>query len=108
MSKNLQAPVPVDNWKGVYDATYERPTCLTFMNTETGNEDCLYINVYTPNESPATSVSDYAVLVWIYGGAWIGGSSNTSLYSPDFIIDQDVVLVTFNYRLGPLGKLLEL
>lgn len=64
------------------------------------DEDCLYLNVFTPS----TSEGEKPVMAFIHGGAFIGGSSSTYLYSPDFFMDQDVVLVTFNYRLGPLGE----
>lgn len=44
-------------------------------------------------------------MVWIHGGAWIEGSGNgeTDIYGPGYILDRDVVFVTLNYRLGPLG-----
>ncbi|XP_015586106.1 cholinesterase 1 isoform X2 [Cephus cinctus] len=72
----------------------------------TGSEDCLYLNVYTPK----TYFYDLnrnlkPVMIWIYGGSFKSGYSNSSLYGPDFIIEQGIVLVTFNYRLGPLGFL---
>lgn len=44
-------------------------------------------------------------MVWIHGGAFTFGSGNAFLYGPDFLIAEDVVLVTINYRLGPLGFL---
>lgn len=44
-------------------------------------------------------------MVWIYGGSFLRGSNNASLYGPDFFMEQDVVLVTFNYRLGALGTM---
>ncbi|XP_078043271.1 LOW QUALITY PROTEIN: acetylcholinesterase-like [Augochlora pura] len=44
-------------------------------------------------------------MVWIYGGAYSAGYSNTSLYGPDFFLEEDVVFVSFNYRLGALGFL---
>lgn len=46
-----------------------------------------------------------AVMVWIHGGAYIFGDSLQSTYGPDFILGEDVILVTFNYRLGALGKI---
>jgi carboxylesterase type B len=47
-----------------------------------------------------------AVLVFIHGGAYYGGSGSTEMYGPEYFMDQDVVLVTFNYRLAMLGKVL--
>lgn len=46
-----------------------------------------------------------AVLFFIHGGGYTEGSSNDIFYGPDFIIEKDTILVTFNYRLGPLGFL---
>ncbi|KAK4885074.1 hypothetical protein RN001_001345 [Aquatica leii] len=45
------------------------------------------------------------VMIWIHGGAFVCGSSKTELCGPDFLITQNIVLVTFNYRLGLLGFL---
>lgn len=43
------------------------------------------------------------VMVWLYGGGYMSGHCNSSLYGPDFFMEEDVVLVTFNYRLSVLG-----
>lgn len=42
-------------------------------------------------------------MVWIHGGGFAMGSSEVAMYSPNFLLDRDIVLVTINYRLGPLG-----
>lgn len=44
-------------------------------------------------------------MVWIHGGAFYLGSGDAFFYGPDYIIQKDVILVTLNYRLGPLGML---
>lgn len=44
-------------------------------------------------------------MLWIYGGAFLYGSSATDLYGPEYLLTEDIVLVTFNYRVGPLGFL---
>lgn len=44
-------------------------------------------------------------MFWIHGGGFTFGSGNAFLYGPDYLIAEDVVLVTINYRLGPLGFL---
>jgi poly(3-hydroxybutyrate) depolymerase len=50
-------------------------------------------------------LSEYkAVMVWLHGGAFSFGSGNTEIYGPDYLMEGDVVLVTVNYRLGPLGN----
>lgn len=43
-------------------------------------------------------------MVFIHGGGYIAGSSAQLMYGPDLMMQKDVVLVTFNYRLGALGK----
>lgn len=44
-------------------------------------------------------------MVWLHGGGYSFGSGNTFLYGPDYLVAEEVVLVTLNYRLGPLGFL---
>jgi carboxylesterase type B len=41
-------------------------------------------------------------MVYIHGGGWLAGEGSN--FQPNYLLDKDVVLVTFNYRLGPLGK----
>jgi cholinesterase len=43
------------------------------------------------------------VMVFIHGGAFMRGSSSTDMYGPDYLLKKDIVLVTFNYRIGALG-----
>lgn len=42
-------------------------------------------------------------MVWIHGGAFVLGDGTPLLYGPDRYLDYDVIIVTINYRLGPLG-----
>ena len=58
------------------------------------------MNVHTPNVNAAASLP---VMIFIHGGAYMYGSG--SLYEASHIMDKDVVVVTLNYRLGPLGKI---
>lgn len=44
-------------------------------------------------------------MVWIHGGGFVSGSSKSELYGPEFLLPEDVVIVTINYRLGVLGFL---
>lgn len=71
-------------------------------NLPTGSEDCLYLNVYSPNIVPSTP---YPVMVFIHGGGFVSGSGNDDAYGPQFLVRKDVVVVTFNYRLEILGFL---
>nr|CAD7202428.1 unnamed protein product [Timema douglasi] len=100
----FKAPQPADPWEGVRDATKEGAEApqIDFMNKKyTGNEDCLFINVYTLQWPPK---SLKPVLFSIHGGAFILGSGNTNMCGPDYLVEEDIIVVTFNYRLGALGK----
>ena len=46
------------------------------------------------------------VIVFFHGGAFMFGSAHK--YGPKYLLDRDVILVTVNYRLGPLGKLFQI
>ena len=63
------------------------------------DEDCLFLNVYAPEEP-----GEYPVMVWLHGGAFIYGSGGAT-YDPARLVEQGVVVVTLNYRLGALGFL---
>nr|XP_022918844.1 venom carboxylesterase-6-like [Onthophagus taurus] len=91
--------------KGNYSATYQRNICIQsstapIESSTKGNEDCLYLNVYSPNLT-----SKLAVLVWIHGGGFYYGDGNYESRAPDNFIDQNLVVVTLNYRLGVFGFL---
>lgn len=103
-------------WGGVWDATYYRPACPQHMwyiretvpNLQKRNvsEDCLYLNIFAPNntnEPPSNSPNLYPVMVFIHGGGYTLGSSHQ--YPGVFLAERNVVVVTINYRLGPLGFL---
>lgn len=66
-----------------------------------GEEDCLYLNVFRPADD-----GTYPVLVWIHGGGLSVGSSSEPYYAaPHRLVDQGIVVITLNYRLGLLGFL---
>ena len=69
-----------------------------------GNEDCLYLNVWTNSLQPD---QDRPVMLWIHGGYLIYGSGNITSYmpTPELTSSTDAVYVSFNYRLGPMGFL---
>lgn len=96
-------PEEPEAWSGIRDALKEGSDCsqthLT-LRVPVGSEDCLYLNVYTPQLE-----GGLPVMVWIHGGAFMIGSGSTESHGPDYLIEQDVVLVTVNYRLGVLGFL---
>lgn len=66
-----------------------------------GSEDCLYLNVYGPKQA-ATAAAKKPVMVWVHGGSNTHGSAN--IYNGSRLVaDNDVVVVTINYRLGAFG-----
>ena len=78
----------------------------------TGSEDCLFLNIGAPIPSSSSSSSSSSsgnllpVLVWIHGGSYVWGSSNS--YDPDSIVaisNRSVIVVTINYRLSIFGFL---
>jgi para-nitrobenzyl esterase len=69
---------------------------------EPQSEDCLYLNVWTPGLDDAHR----PVLFWIHGGGFTGGSGSSPVYKGSRLSSRgNVVVVTTNYRLGPLGFL---
>ncbi|KAL1513312.1 hypothetical protein ABEB36_002734 [Hypothenemus hampei] len=97
----FSSPVKNSNWNGYWDATNDPSPCVQgFGDNVRGSEDCLYINVYAPENA-----HNLSVMVWIHGGAFTGGDSSYDSYAPDFLLDENVVFVSFNYRLGVLGFL---
>ncbi|XP_044750331.1 uncharacterized protein LOC123310753 [Coccinella septempunctata] len=102
----FKAPQPVDKWDGIRDATKEGPVCIQknylFANPGVeGVEDCLYLNVYVPRVSDKSKL--LPVMVSIHWGGYFAGRGNKDFFGPEKIMDKDVVLVTFNYRLGVMG-----
>lgn len=89
-----------------YDATFPGNCCLQPLNvyasTLPQSEDCLNLNVFLPKQKFSEKLP---VMVWIHGGAFIFGSGGDALYTQsDFADNQNVVLVTINYRLGVFGQ----
>ncbi|CAG0924247.1 unnamed protein product, partial [Notodromas monacha] len=102
----FEPPQPVPYWWGVRLATNFNNPCLTYLFWITlGEEDCLYINVFTPGSSElANSEGLVPVIFWVHGGSFYSGSElQRTLYLPGTFIDRGVIFVSFNYRLGPLG-----
>lgn len=106
----MQPPEPVLPWDGVMVATQWKPCCLQYgpmplkrlaMQGMTDSEDCLFLNVYAPDRKNRKK-DLYPVIFFLHGGAFRSGSAKS--YGPQYLLDKDVVLVTPNYRLGPLGN----
>jgi hypothetical protein len=63
---------------------------------------CLHFCLFQQN--PSTEGSLKPVMVWFHGGGFVGGSGSSEVYGPDYLVAEDVVVVTLNYRLGPFGN----
>jgi para-nitrobenzyl esterase len=66
------------------------------------SEDCLWLNVWTPDPSAAAGLP---VLVWLHGGAFVHGTAADPLYDGSLLASRGCVVVGVNYRLGVLGML---
>ncbi len=98
-----RAPQPVSKWQGVRPADRYAPGCMQSMGgpPPSGmNEDCLYLNVWTPAKSGKERIP---VLVWIYGGGFNGGATSVPAYSGEKLARRGVVLVSIAYRVGLFG-----
>ncbi|CAH1388796.1 unnamed protein product [Nezara viridula] len=97
----FREPQHANSWSGVLDASKPSPPCLqnSGNNNFTGQEDCLYLNVYTPKVN-----ASLPVIFYVHGGGWSFGSSGPA-HTLRYFMDEDVVFVMVNYRLGPLGFL---
>ncbi len=100
-------PQPVAAWNGVRQANAFSPACpqpnAKIQGAGTNgpqSEDCLYLNVWTPNTDPNAKLP---VMVWIHGGALVIGDGGSPLYDGAFLSQRGAVVVTINYRLGHLG-----
>ncbi len=91
-------PMPVKTWTGVRAATNFGARCM--QGGEGVSEDCLFINVWTP-EWP--SKSPKPVMLWIHGGGNFAGSSSETIFDGESLARHGVVLVSANYRLGIFG-----
>jgi para-nitrobenzyl esterase len=110
-----KAPQPALKWKGDLDATKYGHHCaqnhvfddMIFQDaatpSDTGSEDCLTLNVYTPDKDKIKG--KLPVMFWIHGGGYSGGSASEPRHNGDFMPQKGVVLVTINYRLGVFGFL---
>ncbi len=96
-------PSPAAPWDGVRNATSFGPPCAQNAGgrpLERGSEDCLYLNVWTP-EWPVRSPKP--VVVWLHGGGNFGGTASDASASGAGLAARGLVVVTLNYRLGMFG-----
>jgi para-nitrobenzyl esterase len=108
------APVKPDPWSTPLEATQFGKRCAqianaTLQNKASTDEDCLYLNVWTPSPAPKKA----AVMVWVHGGGNVNGSANEPVpfsmgmglfYTGEFLAEaHGVIVVSLNYRLGLFG-----
>ena len=115
-------PKQVTHWEGVYDATRygncsyqprafyneeENLKKVFYYNefrkgeTYTYSEDCLFLNVFTPED--AGEDDKLPVLIYIHGGGFTGGCGHEKHFDGPVWPTKGVIGVTLNYRLGPMG-----
>lgn len=106
----FKAPQPPERRRGLYDATEFGDACpqsptevFAIQNTNPGtgvSEDCLNLSIFAPARG-----GQRPVMVWIHGGGLTTGAGNQSGDDPERLVQEGVVVVTINYRLGILGFL---
>jgi para-nitrobenzyl esterase len=97
-------PTPVAPWPDIRDATTLPVACAQLPSTNgpgSDAEDCLYLSVYRPANTTASS--RLPVLLWIHGGGAVNGSGNQ--FDASTLADTGTVVVTINYRLNLFGFL---
>ncbi len=109
--RRWRPPAPPEPWAGIRECDGfgpVAPQAQGFMDQALGadvpdaSEDCLNLNVWTPGLDD----SRRPVMVWIHGGSFMTGTGSSGLYRGGVLArHEDVVVVTFNYRLGLLGFL---
>nr|XP_022905787.1 esterase B1-like [Onthophagus taurus] len=70
-----------------------------------GDEDCLVLNVFTKRTSANAGQVNLPVMVWIHGGMFKTGSANSGFHDPQYLLSQNIIVVTINYRLNVFGFL---
>lgn len=105
-ARRWQPPRAVEAWSGTRETGEFAPDCMQAVSESSPagrprSEDCLYLNVW----SPAVEKTKLPVFVWIHGGGSRVGSGAQPTFDGTALARKGIVVVTINYRLGPLGFL---
>ncbi|XP_050664193.1 esterase E4-like [Leptidea sinapis] len=103
----FKAPLPVTPWEGIISTSKNTNLCHQSYYTDNsddeailaGDEECLTVNVLTPLS--ASEEDPVPVIVYVHSGAFSGGSGNMAKFN--YLARHDVVVVSFNYRVGAFG-----
>ncbi|KAJ6641393.1 Juvenile hormone esterase [Pseudolycoriella hygida] len=104
----FEPPKKLSLWKGTKQFTKTTNVCvqLSYETYEViGNEDCLFLNIFTTANRNPRKGELLPVMFWIHGGSFNVGSAGSDLNRPDFFLEKDILVVTINFRLGPMGYL---
>jgi para-nitrobenzyl esterase len=122
----FRAPQPLARWDGIWDATALGAPCMqmyapsgpntsdvtrqfqsifpTAGEAKVDNEDCLFLNVWTPSADTGADAKKRPVMVWFHGGGYAYGSGGWPVYDGrNLAAKGDVVVVTVNHRLNAFG-----
>ena len=101
-----KAPQPLKNWEGVLSAIKFGPRAMQApifgdmdFRSSGMSEDCLYLNIWTPNIK-----AKLPVLVYFYGGGFVAGDGSEPRYDGESMAKNGIVSITVNYRLGIFGS----
>lgn len=110
-----KAPMPLESWKGKKVCTQYGPIAMQDKPApfrgytqelippgDAISEDCLHLNIWTNNTKKSAKKG---VLVWIHGGAFMGGSNSVPIYDGEALAQKGIVFVSINYRVNVFGFL---
>ncbi len=107
-------PAPVKAWSGIRKVTAFSDSCIQTTERERlpwsreymvqggTSEDCLYLNVWAPADFHNRR---FPVYVFFHGGGFMEGSGSVDVYDGTNLAKRNLIMITVNYRLGPLGFL---
>ncbi|WP_392552385.1 carboxylesterase family protein [Orbus wheelerorum] len=107
-------PQKLENWDNIKYTVVDSDGCIQnrvkgdklpwtkeFLHQGLVSEDCLYLNIW----APVKSKKELPVIIYLHGGGFVEGSTNVAIYDGENLAKQDVIFVSFNYRLGIFGMM---